>query len=64
MMLRRDDGEMARLRAEALAAKIERENARQALRDSLRRLAQYLEEIPLDEGLDDMGRAVSGRERR
>ena len=56
--------ERERLQAAATAAKMERENARRALHEALRNLARYLEEIPLDEGIDQLGGAIAGRERK
>lgn len=56
--------ERERLKSAATAAKIERENARRSLHDALRNLARYFEEIPLDEGIDQLGGAIAGRERK
>lgn len=55
--------ERERLKQDATAAKIEREDARRALHEALRKLARYLEEIPLDDGISQLGGAIAGRER-
>lgn len=55
--------ERRQLQLAAEHAKIERENARRALHEALRNLARYLEEIPLDDGINLLGGAIAGRER-
>lgn len=55
--------ERERLKQDATAAKIERDEAQRALHEVLRKMARYLGKIPLDDGISQLGGAIAGRER-
>lgn len=58
MILRKD--EATELRMDAARARDEKERARLDLQASLQRLAKWLEEIPIDQGIDAIGSDLGG----
>lgn len=64
MFWRKDRIELDELRKQAAAADREREAARLNLQRSARRLARFLEEIPLDDGLSALGDDLAGNQEK
>lgn len=65
MFWRKDHLEVEALRKQAADADRDREAARLNLQRSARALARFLEEIPLDDGLSELGNDLAGnREKR
>jgi hypothetical protein len=62
MFWRKDHSELEALRKQAADADREREAARLNLQLSARRLARFLEEIPLDDGLSAIGDDLAGNQ--
>ena len=62
MFWKKDHLELDELRKQAAAADREREAARLNLQRSARRLARFLEEIPLDDGLSSLGNDLAGNQ--
>jgi hypothetical protein len=64
MFWKKANTELEELRRQAAAADREREAARLNLQRSARRLARFLEEIPLDDGLTALGGDLAGNQER
>lgn len=64
MFWKKANSELEELRKQAVAADREREAARLNLQRSARRLARFLEEIPLDDGLSSLGNDLAGNQEK
>jgi hypothetical protein len=64
MFWKKANTELEELRRQAAAADREREAARLNLQRSARRLARFLEEIPLDDGLTALGSDLAGNQEK
>jgi hypothetical protein len=64
MFWKKANTELEELRRQAAAADREREAARLNLQRSARRLARFLEEIPLDSGLTALGGDLAGNQEK
>ena len=61
---KKDFTELDELRRQAAEADREREAARLNLQRSARALARFLEEIPLDDGLSELGNDLAGNQEK